>query len=106
MAQLDIVRGQSKAITLEYELNGVAQVTSSYTAALRMGQPGEAILLDLADDRFTQTSTTVKTITLTAVETFALPLGPIEYQFKLLDSPNVLLHKIAIATVYPSKYDS
>ena len=106
MAQLDIVRGQSKAVTLVYKLEGVAQVTSSYTAALRMGQPGEDVLLDLDDSRFTQTTTTVKTITLTAAETFALPLGVIEYQFKLLDSPNVLTHKIATATVYPTKFES
>lgn len=105
MAQLDIVRGQSKAITLEYQLSGVAQDTSSYTAQLKIRQPGEDdLLLDLADARFTQTSTTVKTITLTHAETLALPLGPVEYQFEMTSGANYLLHKIAIATVYPTMH--
>ena len=40
----------------------------------------DTLELDLGDDRFVQTTTTLKTITLTKAETLALPLDELEFQ--------------------------
>jgi hypothetical protein len=107
MAQLHIVRGQSKAITVTLKVGGVAQNTSGYTCELKVRKPGESTLeLDLANARFTQTSTTVKTVTLTKAETLALPLGDLEFQFRLVSGADNVLHKIQTMTVYPAIFEA
>ena len=107
MARLHIVRGQSKAITVTLKIGGVAQNTSGHTCELKVRKPGETDLeLDLANARFTQTSTTVKTVTLTKAETLALPLGDLEFQFRLVSGTDNVLHKIQILTVYPAIFEA
>ena len=107
MAALDIIQGQSKAITITLKVNGTAVSTSGYTAELRARAPGgDEFLLDLDNSRFTQTSATVKTVTLTKAETLALPLGDIERQIRLTSGTNYVLHKIQIGKVYPTLFES
>ena len=107
MAALEIIRGQSKAITLTLKVNGTAQNTTAYTAALRARVPGgDDFLIDLANDRFTQTSATVKTVTLTKAETLALPLGDLEWQARLVSGTDNVLHKIQVGKVFPALFTS
>ena len=64
---LDIVRGQSKAITFSIKVNGTAIDISGYTGEFKARAPGagSTLQLDLGDARFVNTSSTVKTLTLT-----------------------------------------